>query len=894
MQKIIKNIFLIGFYITVNNEVSANNFSVEKDIYMFKESNFFELKSSQLIIDSLKENKLTFQVNYNTNNNQATENVLAIINKVNTYWQENNPYPGNSFWHVSAYHTGNIEAYKITNNPIFLKYSKDWANKNEYKGATSDDKSKWEYNYGETQEHVLFGDWQICFQTYIDIYNIEGQSDFQKIARAREVMEYQMSTNENDYWWWADGLYMVMPVMTKLYNVTGNELYLEKLKEYFTYADNIMYDVDAQLYYRDARYVYPNHKSVNVKKDFWARGAGWVFAGLAKILQDLPKNAVNREVYLSRFRAMADALADAQQEGGYWTRSILDPEHAPGPETSGTAFFTYGFLWGMNNGILNQKKYAPVVNKSWNYLKNVAFQENGKVGFVQPIGDKAIPGQIVDANSTSDFGVGAFLLAASEMYRYVDNLSSNILFFDFGTESSPLVLNANKITNTSVYNNENNGFIEITDLTAKEDFIVNQSETDYVSGTSPGTFKVDLYNGLYNLTVVQGTNTTALSGQTIKANGIEVLSNGISNIGEWNTTTFEVSVTNNILELEFGNANEGNNIWVVNSILINTKKLTVNNLSILEDNETIFEDDNFQLTLETFPVNLDENDVTWRSSNSATATVDTNGLVTAKSLGETTIYASMYNEKLIDSCIINVKSKILLTGDLIFDFGTSTSPLIENAIRIDESTKLNESYGWLNPNDIMSRDRGSSFSNPDLDFVLTSSDKEFQVFLENGIYKVTTTHGDNMYRHDNMVLLANDINVADNFRNSRGEYITNEFEVTITDHKLSLKISDNGGSDVNWVWNTLQIVKTGDLSNENIILNEEFKIQPNPVDDVLKFQNSYNNSMSKVEIYSILGNKFFQGNKLNSINVSNLERGIYIIVIHVNTSSIVVRRFIKK
>ena len=49
-------------------------------------------------------------------------------------------------------------------------------------------------------------------------------------------MEYEMSTPNNDYWWWADGLYMVMPVMTKLYKVTDNQQYLDKLYEYFTYA----------------------------------------------------------------------------------------------------------------------------------------------------------------------------------------------------------------------------------------------------------------------------------------------------------------------------------------------------------------------------------------------------------------------------------------------------------------------------------------------------------------------------------------------------------------------------------------------------------------------------------------------------------------------------------
>jgi hypothetical protein len=40
------------------------------------------------------------------------------------------------------------------------------------------------------------------------------------------------------------------------------------------------------------------------------------------------------------------------------------------------------------------------------------------VGYIQPIGEKADPNQAVSRNSTADFGVGAYLLAASEMYRY--------------------------------------------------------------------------------------------------------------------------------------------------------------------------------------------------------------------------------------------------------------------------------------------------------------------------------------------------------------------------------------------------------------------------------------------------------------------------------------------
>ena len=346
------------------------------------------------------------------------EEVINTIHKVNNYWQTNHPAHGRSFWDNAAYHTGNMAAYFLTKQPEYLEYSKAWAEHNEWKGAKSDHKENWKYSYGESDDYVLFGDYQICFQTYADLYNMEP--DTQKIARAREVMEYQMSTPNHDYWWGADGLYMVMPVMTKMYNITKNPLYLEKLHEYLAYADSIMYDEEAGLYYRDGKYVYPKHKSVNGKKDFWARGDGWVLAGLAKVLKELPETDKYRPEYIDRFRTLAKSVAACQQPEGYWTRSMLDPLHAPGPETSGTAFFTYGLQWGINNGFLDAAEYQPVVEKAWKYLSTVALQPDGKIGYVQPIGEKAIPGQVVDANSTSNFGVGAFLLAACERVRYLN------------------------------------------------------------------------------------------------------------------------------------------------------------------------------------------------------------------------------------------------------------------------------------------------------------------------------------------------------------------------------------------------------------------------------------------------------------------------------------------
>lgn len=344
------------------------------------------------------------------------QEVAEIIHRVNRYWQTNNPSHGNFFWNRAVYHIGNVDAYKATGDCGYLDFSTAWSELNLWKGAKSDDKSKWKYTYGESDEYVLFGDCQVCFQVYSDLYKVIPEDV--RIARMREVMEYQITTPVVDYWWWVDGLFMAMPIMTRLYSITGNEQLLEKMHEYWEYSNSIMYDYDEDLYYRDARYVYPEHQTYSGKKDFWARGDGWIFAAFARVLADLPKDDAYREEYITFYKDMAKSLAKSQQPEGYWTRSILDPDYAPGYETSGTALFAFGYLWGINNGILDESEYGETARRAWKYLSETALHENGRVGYIQPIGDKADPNQTIGENSTADFGVGAYLMAASEMLKY--------------------------------------------------------------------------------------------------------------------------------------------------------------------------------------------------------------------------------------------------------------------------------------------------------------------------------------------------------------------------------------------------------------------------------------------------------------------------------------------
>ena len=80
-------------------------------------------------------------------------------------------------------------------------------------------------------------------------------------------------------------------------------------------------------------------------------------------------------------------------------------------EISGTAFFTYGLAWGINHKLLDRQKYLPVVSRSWKGMLTHVYKD-GRLGCIQPVG--AAPGQY-KASSSYVYGIGAFLLAGSEL-----------------------------------------------------------------------------------------------------------------------------------------------------------------------------------------------------------------------------------------------------------------------------------------------------------------------------------------------------------------------------------------------------------------------------------------------------------------------------------------------
>ena len=334
----------------------------------------------------------------------------AIVEKmtmVNDYYMAANPSPGDNKWVKSAYFVGCMEFYNVYPVKAFLDYMNLWGENNKWALGSAAE------GHGADQ--------QVCGQTYIDLYNLDTEKDENKIKAIKESMDYLVANQveADDDWFWVDALFMAMPVFSKLGVLYDEDAYFDRMYSMYQNTKNVrgLYETTDHLWFRDESQMPAKRLSPNGKNVYWSRGNGWALAAYARVLRDLPKESPYRDEFVQIFKEMAEALKERQREDGFWNVSLDDPEHYGGPETSGTSLFVYGMAWGINNGILDARTYLPVVAKAWEGLITTAVQSTGFLGYVQGAGYKPESSQPVTASTTADFGVGAFLLAGSEMVK---------------------------------------------------------------------------------------------------------------------------------------------------------------------------------------------------------------------------------------------------------------------------------------------------------------------------------------------------------------------------------------------------------------------------------------------------------------------------------------------
>ncbi len=335
--------------------------------------------------------------------------VLAIMERV-ADWQLAHPSAhAPTDWTQAAYYAGMMALAGVSGEPRYLDAMLAMGRANAWKLGP----------------RVYNADDQCVGQTYAELFL--RRHDPRMIAPLRTqfdwILAHPKDNNLNfdarknpdrlDKWSWCDSLFMGPPTWVRLYAATGDKAYLAYATRHWWVTSAYLYDPSEHLYFRDSTYF--ARREPNGKKVFWSRGNGWVMAGLARVLQYLPSDDPGRARFVAQFRQMADRIVGCQQADGLWRSSLLDPTDYPLKETSGSGFFCYALAWGINHGLLERDRFAPAVLLAWRGLVDCV-SPDGRLTHVQPIG--ADPKHF-NPDSTEVYGVGAFLLAGSEVFRLV-------------------------------------------------------------------------------------------------------------------------------------------------------------------------------------------------------------------------------------------------------------------------------------------------------------------------------------------------------------------------------------------------------------------------------------------------------------------------------------------
>jgi unsaturated rhamnogalacturonyl hydrolase len=331
--------------------------------------------------------------------------LLAAARLVNDQWISANTGPAGNQWNSAAYHSGNMALYRATTEPRYLGYSQVWAEQNNYA-----------INNGVA---TRLADDHAAGQVYYDLNDVAP--DPAKTAMINESIRRMVySTSQPakvDDWWWVDALHMAMPVFVRVGLATGDDAYRQKLFALYTNTKKtrILYDYTNELWWRDGDA--KKAKSPSGKPVFWSRGNGWAIAAHAKVLGLQPDLGTRWPEYRYNIQGLGRSLAKSQRTDGFWNVNLGDPAHLPGPETSGTAYHTYGLAYGIRTGILDRATYLPIAARAWNGMVATAVRSDGFLGYVQGVGYAPESSQPITASSTADFGVGGFLLAATELAK---------------------------------------------------------------------------------------------------------------------------------------------------------------------------------------------------------------------------------------------------------------------------------------------------------------------------------------------------------------------------------------------------------------------------------------------------------------------------------------------
>ncbi len=272
---------------------------------------------------------------------------------------------------------------------------------------------------------------------YLDKSN-EIYSDYLKIPRAPNGgVSHRAETVEL----WDDTIYMISMFLLEMYRLTGDEKYIAEFVLQFNAHNEKLTDSSSGLWvhgwdadnvdYNDGCSIigWPD-KVTRKSSQIWARGNGWVGMALSDALATISKSSRYRKTLEKAFIHYVEKVAPFQNHTtGHWYQLVTLPNNPKNfEEASSTAMFSYTITMGIKMGLLDRKKYSPLVDLAYHGLRNYSMKTTE--------GAYLIPARISGGTCVGDenyyltrkitegtgFGYGSFIMFGLAYEEYLSSL----------------------------------------------------------------------------------------------------------------------------------------------------------------------------------------------------------------------------------------------------------------------------------------------------------------------------------------------------------------------------------------------------------------------------------------------------------------------------------------
>lgn len=244
-----------------------------------------------------------------------------------------------------------------------------------YKGE-----GKWEYPFGQFFIMEELDDCGAMGASLIEVYRMDPQPRYLEYIEKAATHMWTRQARLPDrtlvrsfpYKWtiWADDLFMSVPFLVRMAELTGKSIYLEDAILQVLHFHKYLFNENAGLMHHGW---YSDLRSPTVA--FWGRANGWALLAQIELLDHIPQKHPKRKILIEKLLKHIQGIARYQSGEGLW-HQLLDKEDSF-LETSCSAMFAYTIARAVNKRYIDAR-YASIAEKAWEGILS-KMRSDGKI-----------------------------------------------------------------------------------------------------------------------------------------------------------------------------------------------------------------------------------------------------------------------------------------------------------------------------------------------------------------------------------------------------------------------------------------------------------------------------------------------------------------------------------